>query len=67
MFAMPEIISDTNWNPDSRASNHISLDIGNLMTKADYFGPNHVHTGNGMGVTIKHWLIKFSLFLFSNS
>ena len=54
MFATPKVVNDTNWYPDSRASNHVTSDATNLMTKAEYYGLDQVHIGNGMGLSIKH-------------
>ena len=52
-YASPETAQDANWYPDSGASSHITPNIGNLMTKTDYFGSNHVQIGNGMYLPIK--------------
>ena len=54
MFATPKVVNDTNWYPDSRASNHVTSDATNLMTKAEYYGSDQVHIGNVMGLSIKH-------------
>ena len=54
MFATPQIVNDTNWYLDSGASNHVTFDATNLMTKAEYYGSDQVHIGNGMGLSIKH-------------
>lgn len=54
MLATPEIVYDSNWNPDSGATNHVTADVANLMSKADFFGPDKVHMGNGKGLAIKH-------------
>ncbi|RVW65795.1 Retrovirus-related Pol polyprotein from transposon RE1 [Vitis vinifera] len=63
MFATPKVVNDTNWYPDSRASNHVTSDATNLMTKAEYYGLDQVHIGNGMGLSIKHvdWTSKTML------
>ena len=45
-YASPETAQDANWYPDSGASSHITPNMGNLMTKTDYFGSNHVQIGN---------------------
>ncbi|RVW56384.1 Retrovirus-related Pol polyprotein from transposon RE1 [Vitis vinifera] len=56
MFATPKVVNDTNWYPDSRASNHVTSDATNLMTKAEYYGLDQVHIGNGMGLS--NWTSK---------
>ena len=54
MFATPKVVNDTNWYPNSGASNHVTFDATNLMTKAEYYGSDQVHIGNGMDLSIKH-------------
>ncbi|KAL6346756.1 hypothetical protein AAG906_002872 [Vitis piasezkii] len=54
MFATPQVVNDTNWYLDSGASNHVTYDATNLMTKVEYYGSDQVHIGNGMGLSIKH-------------
>ena len=54
MFATPKVVNDTNWYPDSRASNHVTSDATNLMTKVEYYRSDQVHIGNSMGLSIKH-------------
>ena len=54
MYTTPKVVSDTNWDPDSRASNHVTSDATNLMTKTEYYGLDQVYIGNGMGLSIKH-------------
>ena len=54
MFATPKVVNDTNWYPDSGASNHVTFDATNLMTKVEYYKSNQVHIGNSMGLSIKH-------------
>ena len=54
MLASPETVIDTNWYPDSGASNHVTLEPANLMVKQEYFGPDQVQIGNGKGLHIKH-------------
>ena len=43
MFATPKVVNDTNWYPDSGASNHVTFDATNLMTKVEYYKSNQVH------------------------
>ena len=52
MFATPKVVSD--WYPNLGASNHVTSDATNLMTKVEYYGSDQVHVGNGMGLSIKH-------------
>ena len=54
MLATPETVADPNWYPDSGASNHVTSEPGNLVTKQEYFGPDQVQVGNGKGLLIKH-------------
>ena len=54
MFATPQVVNDTNWYLDLGASNHVTSDATNLMTKVEYYGSDQVHIGNGMGLSIKH-------------
>lgn len=58
-FPTPEVIVNTSWYPDSGASNHVTADAENLMEKADYYGTERVHIGNGMGNHYKYWTICF--------
>ena len=45
---------DTNWYPDSGATNHVTADQSNLTAKTEFFGPDQVYVGNGKGLEIKH-------------
>lgn len=47
-------MTDVEWFPNSGATNHLTSDSTNLMTKAKFFGSDHVHIGNGKGLSIKH-------------
>ena len=49
-----EEMTHVEWFPDSGATNHITSDPTNLMTKAEFFGSDQVHIGNGKGLSIKH-------------
>ena len=53
MLTTPECVYDCNWYPDSGATNHLTADPDNLIHKANYFGPEQVHMGNGKGLQIK--------------
>lgn len=54
ILATPGTVCDTNWYPDSEASNHVTTDARNLITKTDFLGNNKVHMGDGKGLAIKH-------------
>lgn len=54
MTATAETITDSIWYPNSGASNHVTLEVSNLMQMKDYFGPEQVYVGNGKGLSIKH-------------
>ena len=41
-----EFAYDSNWYPYSRATNHITLDINNLMNKIEFVGQNKIMIGN---------------------
>ena len=53
-MATPENICDTNWYPDSGASNHVTTNANNLVEHTPYYGNEQVRVGNGMGISIKH-------------
>ncbi|RVW25842.1 Retrovirus-related Pol polyprotein from transposon TNT 1-94 [Vitis vinifera] len=46
ILATPGTVCDTNWYPDSEASNHVTTDARNLITKTDFLGNNKVHMGD---------------------
>ena len=52
-MATPENICDTNWYPNSSASNHVTANANNLVEHTPYYGNEQVH-GNGMRLSIKH-------------
>ena len=54
LMATPENICDTNWYPDSGASNHVTTNANNLVEHTPYYGNEQVRVGNGMGISIKH-------------
>lgn len=54
MLATPQSVYDTNWYPDSGATNHVTPTISNLMTCMDYTGNDQIHMGNGTGLQIQH-------------
>ena len=45
---------DTNWYPDSRATDHITGELHKLTTQEKYEGRERVHTADGKGMVIKH-------------
>ena len=45
---------DTNWYPDSGATNHITGELSKLSTHDKYSGRDRVHTANGNGMQITH-------------
>ena len=50
----PEEVFDTEWYPDSGATNHITSDHTNLMAKFEFTGLDWVYMGSGKGLSIKH-------------
>ena len=54
MIATPEIVYDALWYPDSRASNHLTLDSSVYNYKQQYEGSERVQVGNGAGMNILH-------------
>lgn len=54
MIAVPETLYDSSWYPDSGATNHVTPDSSNLMTKSAYNGDSNVKVANGTSTTIKH-------------
>ena len=49
-----EFTYDSNWYPDSGATNHITPDIHNLMNKTEFVGQDKIMMGNGTSLNIKH-------------
>lgn len=47
MITTPEAVCDDNWYHCSGATNHLTADVSNLMTKSEFLGPKQVHMGNG--------------------
>nr|KYP60410.1 hypothetical protein KK1_022815 [Cajanus cajan] len=45
---------DDMWYPDSGASNHLTNDISNLITKQEYQGKQHALVGDGNSLLISH-------------
>lgn len=54
MMSAPYSSIDSTWYPDSGASNHLTSDSHNLMTKAAYTGTEKIHIGDGSGLDIHH-------------
>lgn len=53
-MATPENICDTNWCPDSGASNHVTANANNLVEHIAYHGNEQVHVSNGMRLPFEH-------------
>ena len=47
-------MADEAWCMDSGATNHVTADAQNLLTKADYKGKDKLTVGNGSKLTISH-------------
>lgn len=54
MLVVPETLYDPSWYPDSGATNHVTPDSSNLMTKTPYNGDSKVKVANGSSTHIKH-------------
>ena len=54
MIATPETMYDNNWYPDFGMTNHITTDVGNLMTNIEFFGPHQVLMGNVKGLSLRY-------------
>ena len=55
LLTTPLTALDLNWYLDSGATHHLTADLANLNVKADeYHGPDQIHIGNGLGLTVKH-------------
>ncbi|RVW30677.1 Retrovirus-related Pol polyprotein from transposon RE1 [Vitis vinifera] len=65
MVATPEDLQNCCWFPDSGATNHVTHDLGNLNSSAEYNGNSKIHMGNGTGLEISH--IGLSVFPSSSS
>lgn len=52
MIVTPELNRDTNWYPDSGATNHITHDLDNRSVSNLVSGGQHVHTVNGASLSI---------------
>lgn len=46
--------SEMSWYPDSGASSHVTYDLNNLNTAADFQGSERLQVGNGTGLPILH-------------
>lgn len=53
-IAKPEILNDPSWLVDSSATNHMTAEAGNLMTKSDYNGNDSFIVGNATRLPIYH-------------
>ncbi|CAA0830411.1 Unknown protein, partial [Striga hermonthica] len=45
----------SNWYPDSGATSHVTYDLANLNSAAEYQGRERVQVGNGTGLNISHF------------
>lgn len=54
MLITPDLTGDSNWYPDSGATNHNIHDFGNLSISNEMTGGQQVHTANGAGLPIYH-------------
>lgn len=68
MIATPETMYDNSWYPDSGVTN--IANVGNVMSKTEFFRLDQVYMGNGKGLSINYiWSVHvyFSLLFFQNS
>lgn len=68
MIATLETMYDNSWYPDSGVTN--IANVGNLMSKTEFFRLDQVYMGNGKGLSINYiWSVHvyFSLLFFRNS
>lgn len=54
MLTTPCTAFDSNWYPDSGATNHVTSDPANLVHKTTYTGPDQIHIRDGAGPQIRH-------------
>lgn len=54
MMSTPYSAFDSNWYPDSGATNHITPDVNNLSSKMSYNGFEQIFVGDASGLEIKH-------------
>lgn len=52
--SQPEYVDETCPFPDSRVTNHVTYDLGNLTIGLGYSGTGKIHMGNGQGLPISH-------------
>ncbi|KAL5758029.1 hypothetical protein ACOSP7_020640 [Xanthoceras sorbifolium] len=53
-YATPETVRDQSWYADSRATNHVTSDLGNLSVQAEYRGNDRLVVCNGQQLNISH-------------
>ncbi|QHN99771.1 Retrovirus-related Pol polyprotein [Arachis hypogaea] len=53
LLALPSVIPNTAWYPDSGTSSHITFDQKNLITGSDYDGTEQVYGDNGQCMKIE--------------
>lgn len=54
LVATPSTVYDPLWYPDSRASNHLTLNLANLSVRHPHDDSDWVQVGNGLGLSILH-------------
>ena len=47
-------VSASTWFPDTGANQHVTPDLTTLTDSAPYFDNNHLHVGDGKGLSISH-------------
>ncbi|KAL6322290.1 hypothetical protein AAG906_005259 [Vitis piasezkii] len=69
LMATPENICDTNWYPDSSASNHVTANANNLVEHTPYYGSEQVRVGNDQvsKIVVLEGKLKGGLYAFDSS
>ena len=60
MMATPETVNDSNWYPDSSATNHCTPHFNNLVSSDAYHGQEQLHMGDGSCYCPEYWSVYFS-------
>ncbi|TYK10642.1 Retrovirus-related Pol polyprotein from transposon TNT 1-94 [Cucumis melo var. makuwa] len=55
MVAALDLNIDSNWYPDSGATNHLTHSLSNLSIGSEYGGGNQIYAANGSGLPITHY------------
>uniref|UniRef100_A0A803P354 Retroviral polymerase SH3-like domain-containing protein n=1 Tax=Cannabis sativa TaxID=3483 RepID=A0A803P354_CANSA len=53
-IAATTTVDDSNWYPDSGASNHCTLNVQNLNISTEYEGADQLYDGDGLGYSLNH-------------